>query len=127
MAIANVVLNGKTYAFASDQNGVITLLDRAGGVPTSFAALTLSQRPPTNNSQSSPWKTTIGLKLPVVADAASECACPGQVQRTSYVTITIEEPVTGTAAERTDLAEQLDDLFQNAQIKAMIATLTRPN
>lgn len=127
MAIANVVLNTKTYAFASDQNGVITLLDRAAGVPTGFGSLTISQRPPVGNDVNGVWKTVIGLRLPVVAAEASECVCPGQLQRFSKVTVTIDEPNTGTAAERLDLAEQLDDLFQNAQIKALISTLTRPN
>lgn len=124
MAIANVVLNTKTYTFASDQGGIITWLEQSGGIPTGFSALTLALRQP--NKQGSPYRLEMRLGVPTVAAVDSSCTCTGDVLRSEDARIVVEIPVNGTTAERTDVGLRLKDLLANTQVQAALASLTRP-
>lgn len=124
MAVANVVLNTKAYAFSSDTQGIITWLDKSGGIPTGFQRLTASIKEPT--SVGSPYRIQLGLVKPVVAAADSACSCVGDILRQSTLRVTIEVPSNSSAAERTDLGLSFKDLAADAQIQAMITGLVRP-
>lgn len=128
MAIANVVLNTKTYTYASDQAGIITWLERSGGIPSGFSVLTASLNGPSNPSKddAGPWRMQLNLKLPVVATVDSSCACIGSVLRYEQARVTVEIPNSGTTAERTDFGLRIKDLMADAQVQAMFASLTRP-
>lgn len=124
MAVANVVLNTKTYAYSSDQAGIITWLDKSGGIPTGFQKLTAK----ITDSQTvdTPIRISWQLYKPVVAAVDSACTCTGEVLRTSSCRILIEESANGTSAERTDLGLSIKDLAADTQFQAMVTALTRP-
>lgn len=124
MAIANVVLNTKTYTYASDQGGIITWLETSGGIPTGFSRISLALREP--NASGSPYRMELRLSLPVVAEDDSECACTGAILRHEDARVVVEIPNNGTTAERTDFGLRLKDLLANAQVQAALATLVRP-
>jgi hypothetical protein len=124
MAVANVVLNTKTYAYSSDQQGIITWLEKSGGVPTGYQKLTGSIKDSANADV--PVRIQWVLTKPTVAASDSTCSCTGEVLRTELGRIQIELDPTGSLAERTDLALCLKDLAANAQFQAMITDLTRP-
>ena len=124
MAVANIVLNTKTYAFSSDQGGIITLLDQSGGIPNGFSELTISLTPPQKGG--AVYRAKFGLGLPVVALVDSSCSCVGAIQRFERGSMTFDIPVNGTLAERTDFALRAKDLLANVQIQALLASLTRP-
>lgn len=124
MAVANVVLNTKTYAFSSDQSGIITWLEKSGGVPTGYQRLTASIKDSTKADV--PVRIQWTLFKPIVAAADSSCSCTGEVLRSSNCRINIEMPTTGSLAERTDLALCVKDLAANAQFQSMITDLVRP-
>lgn len=124
MAIANVVLNTKTYTFASDQSGIITWNETSGGIPTGFSKLTLALREP---SKDGPFRLEMRLGMPVVAAVDSACSCTGEVLRHEDARVVVEIPQTGSTAERTDYGLRLKDLLANAQVQAALATLVRPN
>ncbi len=124
MAVANVVLNTKTYAFTSDQGGIITWQEQSGGIPTGFSSLTLALRTPAKTG--SPYRLDMRLSLPVVATVDSSCSCIGTVLRYEEARVLVEIPDSGTTAERTDFGLRMKDLLANAQVQAAFASLTRP-
>jgi len=125
MTIASVVLNTKTYTFASDQGGIISWQETSGGIPTGFSQLTMALRTP--NKPGSPYRLDMRLGVPVVATSDSTCACTGAVLRHEDARIIVEIPDSGTTAERTDVGLRLKDLLANTQVQAALATLVRPN
>lgn len=126
MAIANVVLNTKTYTYSSDQAGIITWLETSGGIPTGFSRLTMSLREPNDPTKGSPHRVDLRLRVPIVADESSICNCVGEILRWEDVRISVEIPSSGTTAERTDFALRLKDLLANAQVQSALASLVRP-
>lgn len=125
MAIASVVLNTKTYAVESDQNGIITWSETSGGIPTGFSKLTMALRQPAKAG--SPFRLDLRLSLPVVATADSACSCTGSVLRHEDARILVEIPDSGSTAERTDFGLRLKDLLADTQVQAALATLVRPH
>lgn len=119
----SIVLNSKTYTFDGfDRNGVAVFTERSGGTPTSFGVLTFGIE-----SGKDTTKLTARMSLPIVAETDTDCACAGSVQRVSRFTWTIEEPNTGTSAERTDWAARITALAANAQFVAFLTNLVKPS
>lgn len=124
MAIANVVLNTKTYTYSQDQNGVILWRDVSGGVPSGFPTLQMSLSSPAKADL--PYVLKLKLRIPVVATEASECTCAGDVLRWEEGNVTVQLPQTGTTAERLDFSLQMKDLMANALVLAAEQSLVRP-
>ncbi len=124
MAVANVVLNTKTYAYSKDVQGIITWLEKSGGIPTGFRSLSLSLQDSADAGKTvrEQWV----LKIPVVAAVDSACTCTGEVLRTATGRIQLELSPQSSTAERTDFALSMKDLAANAQFQSAIIDLTRP-
>ena len=65
------------------------------------------------------WK----LDLPKVAEDASPCACPGDVQSTGMIDIVMIVPASWTAANRTDFRTRIQNLVTNAAFVASVDNL----
>lgn len=118
----SIVINSKTYNFDGyDKNGVAVYTERSGGVPTSFSVLTFGME-----SGKDVTKITVRLSVPIVALDDSDCSCVGSVLRTSRFTWTLEEPNTGTTAERTDWQARIEELAATAQFSALLINLVKP-
>jgi hypothetical protein len=116
----SIVINSKTYTFDGfDRNGVAVFTERSGGVPTSFSVLTFGIETGKETT-----KLTARLSVPVVATVDPGA---GSVIRVSRFTWTLEEPNTGTTAERTDWAARITALAANAQFVAYLTNLVKPS
>jgi hypothetical protein len=117
-----IVINGKTYNFDGfDRNGVAVYTERSGSVPTSFSVLTFGIETGKDVS-----KITVRLSVPIVATDDSDCSCAGSVLRVSRFTWTLEEPNTGTTADRTDWQARIEELTATAQFSALLISLVKP-
>ncbi len=118
----SIVLNSKTYnPDGFDAQGVSNYSERSAGVPAGFSGLSFGQ-----NRTELYVKGTVRLTIPVVATTDSDCSCAGTALRTSRVRLEIEEPVTGTLAERQDLLDRIQDLVATAQFEAFVLNLVKP-
>lgn len=124
MAIADLTLNTVTYAYNSDQNGVITWLDASGGIPTGFSSVDLSVRAP--NKGGTAWRVEANFYHPVVATDDSACSCTGTVLRSEAAKIVVNLPVSGTTAERLDDALRIKDFVATTAFQNALKTLVRP-
>lgn len=125
MAIANVTLNTKTYGFSSDQNGLVTMLETSGGIPTGFSPFSFRLDAPKSGGQV--YRASWNLALPVVATVDSDCTCVGQELRRYAFRSEALIPVTSTTAERTDFGLRIKDVFALAMVQTMMSGLVRPN
>lgn len=127
MKMNNITLNGKVYGVSGWVGKIMTWLDRTGGVPTGFSALSMSvdvpaAGPKTDGLYRVKWK----LKRPTIATDDSVCACDGSVLRTTFLDIVATLPAGGTAAERQEILDELDDLVADAYFRASILNLANP-
>lgn len=131
MAIANVVLNTKTYTPQSSTGSKVVWAETSGGVPTGFSLLSMELRnPPLSTDRAkagaSPFRVTLILDVPVVATEDTDCVCAGGILRWERCRIQVEIPQNGTTAERTDVGLRIKDLLANAQVQATLANLVMP-
>lgn len=129
MAIANVVLNTKTYTPVKSTGQKIDFVEASGGIPTGFSRLSLELRSPNSGDpkKGSPYRAEFVLDLPVVAAVDSECACVGDILRWTKSRVLVEIPQTGTTAERVDFGLRLKDLAADTQVQAILSSLTMPS
>lgn len=118
--MSNIVLNTKTYNGSGLAAGIASYIERSGGVPSSFSALTGSVRVDTKARVT--WK----LQVPTVATEASACACPGDVMESDDFTISIRMGMRSTDVTRADLLQRLQDLVASSQFEASITNLEQP-
>lgn len=119
----SITLNSLVYDFDGyDRNGVAVYTDRSGGVPTSFSVLTFQAEQKQDYT-----RLTIRLSVPVVSTESSACSCPGSVLRTSRMSVVFDIPNSGTAVERTDLEQRIEDLVGSAQFSAFLINLVKPS
>lgn len=116
-----IVLNTKTYSFSGILNGITGYVERSGGIAAAFSNLTASLR--IDSKVRIVWK----LVMPIVAEEASACACPGDVVELADASITIRLDPKMTTAERTDFGLRLKDLVASAEFQAGITSLVQPN
>lgn len=118
----SIILNSKTYnPDGFDANGVSNYSERSAGVPSGFSGLAFGQ---TRTAEYVKGRVT--LNIPIVATTDSDCSCAGAGLRTSRLRIELEEPVTGTLAERQDFLDRLQDLVSTAQFTAFVLNLVKP-
>lgn len=117
-----IVLNSKTYNYDGfDPNGVVGYMERSGGVATSFSPLSFGQ-----GTTDKYVKNTVRLSIPIVSTEDSECSCSGTNLRTYRLRLELEEPVTGTLAERQDFLARIQDLVATAQFEQLVENLVKP-
>lgn len=122
--MANIVLNTKTYGGIGLLAGIAQWFERSGGVAGAFGSLTATVKVGGGSTKSRiHWK----LGMPVVAEEASSCACPGTVTRRLDGDIDIRMDPTATLAERTDYALRLKDLVASPEFQASIINLAQPS
>lgn len=105
---AAVTLNTVVYDPAGANNGILTWVNRVGGVLNSFSKLT--QGFVTNSGARKLTKASFRVEVPVVATADSTCSCAGAVLRTSSAQIDFWVDPNATLTERTDLFNRVKDL-----------------
>lgn len=105
---AVVTLNTVAYSPAGSNGGIVTWVNRSGGVSASFSKLT--QGYATQSGARQVTKATYRLAIPVVATADSTCSCAGSLLRTSSAQIDFWIDPNSTLAERTDLFLRIKDL-----------------
>lgn len=105
---AAVTLNTVVYDPAGANNGILTWVNRVGGVLNSFSKLT--QGFITNSGARKLTKASFRVEVPVVATADSTCSCAGAVLRTSSAQIDFWIDPNATLVERTDLFNRVKDL-----------------
>lgn len=119
--MSNLTLNTKTYSGSGFVNGLVSWIERSGGIAAAFSVVRSSLRmdPESKGKVRIKWD----LDMPIVAAEGSECACPGDVLRKADVTVSIRLDKGLTLAERTDFMERLEDLVQTTQFRASVISL----
>lgn len=120
-----ITLNTKAYTFRGfNAQAISQYLNTAAGVAKGFLSLTAKvDGGPASKDLKVRWK----LKLPTVATAADNCACPGDAVREIFADIVISVPATATTAERDDMAKQLKDLTATPEFQASVKDLIAPS
>lgn len=119
--MSNLTLNTKTYSGAGFINGLVSWIERSGGIAAAFSTVVSSLRidPESKGKVRIKWT----MDMPIVAAEATSCACPGEVVRNADVTIQVRIDKGFTTAERTDFMERLEDLVQTTQFRASVISL----
>lgn len=120
-----ITLNTKVYAFSGWLQGRIAqYFNRDSGTPNGFLGLTGTVDQPANGSAT--FKVRWKLKLPTVVDGDS-CACPDGSVRENFADIVVTINKHANTAERTDLAQQLDDLTSTPEFRDSVISLVSPH
>lgn len=116
-----MILNGKTYSFDGNLNGMAVYTERSAGIPAGYSPLTTTNtvgkgaRGTNNASRSrSVWK----LSLPVVATDDSACVCTGDILRQTDVNVDIRSDANSTTADLTELLARFRALVLTPQFEA---------
>lgn len=121
--MANITLNTKVYNGSGVLNGIAQYIERSGGVAGAFGALTASVKVAFGTAKSRiHWK----VGMPVVAEEASACACPGTVVTRLDADIDVRMDPNASVAERTDFALRLKDLVASTEFQSSIIDLQQP-
>lgn len=122
--MANLVLNTKTYGGRGVVNAIAEYVNAGVGLLAAFARLTGSVKLPSGKEAKAniQWR----LRLPVVAEEASSCACPGEAidEIDCYIQVRATKGV--STAVRTDFALQVKDLVATPEFQASIISFTQP-
>lgn len=116
----SIILNTKTYGFSGIANAISTFVNRDGGIAAAFSTITASLR--FDTKVRGQWK----LEVPIVAEEASSCACPGDVVKVSDLNLSFRLDKGLTTAERTDFALRVKDLVASPEFQASIINLALP-
>lgn len=122
--MTDITLNTKVYSGRGIANLIATWVNMASGLLAAFAQLTGSVKLPSGKEAKAniQWR----LKVPIVAEEASSCACPGQVvdEIDAYIQVRCSQGV--SSAVRTDFALQLKDLVATPAFQESIASFQQP-
>lgn len=121
-----ITLNTKSYTFRGVVNAVSVYLNGTG-LASSFSNLTISLRVPFGANAKEKIRGAWKLSVPVIAEEAGTCACPGEVLRVSDADITFRMAANATLAERTDFALRLKDLTASPEFQASVISLSLPS
>lgn len=119
--MSNLTLNTKTYTGAGLLNGLVSWIERSLGIASGFSTVRSSLR--TDPEKAGKVRIKWDMDMPVIATESSACSCAGDVLRSGDFAISIRLDKGLTTAERTDLAERLEDLVASAPFKASIINL----
>lgn len=119
--MSDLTLNTKTYSGAGFVNGLVSWIERSGGIAAAFSLVRSSLRvdPEAKGKVRIKWD----LDMPITAAEDSSCSCAGDVLRKADVTINVRIDKSMSTAERTDFMERLEDLVASAQFRASLISL----
>lgn len=122
--MANIVLDGVTYTGRGLANAIATYVNAASGILAGFARVTASVFLPTRKGEKA--KIQWHLRIPVVTEEPSSCACPGDVvdEIDCYITVRATQGV--SAAVREDMANQIADLTALPEFSSSIVSFDQP-
>lgn len=116
--MSNIVLDGKTYTGNGITNGVNLWQNRSAGTVAGFADLT---------TQINYTKTKVNvlskIRVPVLADSDTACACEGTVLRTNYVDLNFRFDVSANQSDRDAMWQAVKDWVDSGQFAALVKTL----
>lgn len=122
--MANLSLNTKTYTGRGLANLVATWTNMASGLLAAMARVTGSVRLPVRKDEKAniQWR----LRVPVVIEDASACACPGEIvdEIDAYIQVRCTQGISTTV--RTDFALQLKDLVATTDFQSSIISFQQP-
>lgn len=119
--MSNLTLNTKTYSGLGINAGVTKYQERSSGVASGFS--NLDQKISFDDKKI--IRNVTRLYVPVVAAAASNCTCEGDVLRTTDAILTVRIPQTATAAERLDFVKRLQAMVMTPEFAASISDLVQ--
>lgn len=128
--MSDLTLNTKEYGGRGVANGISRWLNTAAGLISAFASATASVTIPTAAKRTGAVAPKAhvkwNLKMPIVTEEASSCACPGDAidEIDAYIQVRISSGVSETV--RTDFALQLKDLVATPEFQASIISLSQP-
>lgn len=122
--MANIVLNTKTYNGRGVANGIATYMETSAGFLAGFSPVTGSILLPAGRDAKGHVKWR--LSLPVMAEEASACACPGEEIDLIDAFIQVRASRGVSATVRTDFGLRLKDLVALPEFQASIASLSQP-
>ena len=119
--MSNIVLDGRTYYGNGITNGVNLWQNRAAGTVSGFTDLT---------AQVNYTKTKVNvlskLRLPILMEGDSACACEGTVLRTDYFDFNFRFDVTANQTDRDAMWQAAKDWVNSSQFAALVKDLN-PN
>lgn len=122
--MSNLTLNTKVYTGRGVANAIASWMNAGVGLLAGFAHASANVRLPQGKDAKAniQWR----LKMPVVAEEASACACPGTAidEIDAYIQVRCTQGV--SSAVRTDLALQLKDLVATPEFQASIISFQQP-
>lgn len=119
----SITLASKVYTYAGMLVGRISrFTNRESGIPSGFRDLTVVVDDP---GASDTYKVRWKLKLPSVIDE-QDCSCPDGMVRMSFADIVVSIHKGSTAAERTLMAQSLEDLVATPEFSGAITNLEQP-
>ena len=120
-----ITLNTKVYnGTGFNVNQQYVYKETSATYPSGFSYLTAKANTGTGKKSS---VVCWNLSLPHVADAASTCACAGDVLGTDYIRIEVDVSAITSAADRLDIWTRLRDLVASTPFKDSITALTQPS
>ena len=123
-----ITLNTVVYSFRgiSQPGNLSVYSNQDAGMPSGFSMLTAAVNglnPGAKGSIRTSWK----LKLPVVADTATACACPGDVLDEYIVDVIVTAPRKSVAAQRTEIRKRIQSLVLAPEFVASIEGFVQPS
>lgn len=127
MAVGNLTLNGRTFTFSQDQNGILTWFEVGGGVPSAFGVVTSNLRwNKDRESGRTLYRQESVILLPVVAAEDSECLCEGDVIRNlRHQGVTTWDAASNTV-ERTAGSDVVSDYYASSVWLNQVINSVRP-
>lgn len=123
--MGNIVLNTKTFGGRGIIAGVASYLEATAGVLAGFLTLTGSVKLP--QAKLAKAKTEWRLRIPVVTEDASACACPGEAVDEIDCYIVVRASQGTSTAVRTNMALMVKDLTASPEFQASVISFTQPN
>lgn len=128
--MANLTLNTKVYGGRGIVNGISKWLNTAAGLLSAFASVTCGVSLPTAAKRpgvpAPKAHVKWNLKMPVITEEASACACPGEVVDEIDCIITVRATSGVSETVRTDFALQVKDLVASTDFQSSIISFTQP-
>lgn len=119
--MSNLTLNTKVYTGSGLVNAIYTWMQRTAATFGAWSRASVQIGFTTQKARVN-WK----LAVPVVAEDATACACPGDVTRLAAADINVRFDPGATTAERTDFALQLKDLVASPDFQASLINFQYP-
>lgn len=121
--MSNITLDGVVYAgIGYNDLRQSAWVDKSGGVPSSFSYLTMKANLGTGSAKST---AKVNLSIPVIAEEATACACPGDILDVDRVHIEVTFGKGAGAARREHVRKAIQSLATDAVFIDLVDNLTQ--